>query len=123
MSTNLKETNRVFEEEVIGKRDFNALDRVYTRNARTAPAGAGMVSGLDGAKSLWQQTVSALGVTAVSLRPEEINADGDSAIEIGRATLTTDLAVSIEMEYAILWKCEDGDWKRHIDIWNLPAAS
>jgi hypothetical protein len=33
-------TNRIFEEEVVGRRDFGALDRVYTRDARILPPGA-----------------------------------------------------------------------------------
>ena len=30
----IRETNRVFEEEVVGRRNFGALERVYTRDAR-----------------------------------------------------------------------------------------
>ena len=119
---NLQENNRVFEEEVIARRDFDALERVYTHNARTLPADAGMVSGIDRAKSLWQHTVSELGVIGMHLHTEEIESAGDCAIETGRATLTTGDAFSFEMEYAVLWKRENGDWKRHIDIWSHPNS-
>ncbi len=119
---NVQESNRVFEEEVIAGRDFDALERVYTHNARTLPAGDGMISGIDRAKSLWQQTVSELGVTELHFHTQIIDSAGDSAIETGRATLTTDREFSFEMEYAVLWKRENGDWKRHIDIWSLPNS-
>ena len=33
----IRETNRVFEEEVVGRRNFGALERVYTRDARILP--------------------------------------------------------------------------------------
>jgi ketosteroid isomerase-like protein len=50
----------------------------------------------------------------------EVEYIADTAIEIGRATLTTKSAV-VEVKYVVVWKQEDGTWKWHVDIWN-PVA-
>jgi len=41
----IQKTNRIFEQEVAAKRNIDALDQVYTQNARILPPGAEMVSG------------------------------------------------------------------------------
>ena len=38
-------TNDLFNKEVFGKRNFDALDKIYTENARILPPGAPMISG------------------------------------------------------------------------------
>jgi hypothetical protein len=38
-------TNDLFNAEVFGKRNFEALDDIYTENARILPPGAEMISG------------------------------------------------------------------------------
>ena len=114
----LRETNRVFEEEVIAKQNFSALDRVYTRNARIMPPGAEMMTGLDQAKAFWQQAVAALGATAVRLSTIEVEFLGETAVEIGRATITLAQGPAVDVKYVVVWKQEDGTWKWHIDIWN-----
>jgi ketosteroid isomerase-like protein len=112
-----RETNRIFEDEVIAKGNFDALDRVYTRDARVMPPGAEMVRGREQAKTFWQQAVAALGVTAIALRIVELELHGDTAVEIGRAEIKTGSG-AIDVKYVVVWKQEDGAWKWHIDIWN-----
>ncbi|MBV9499895.1 MAG: nuclear transport factor 2 family protein, partial [Acidobacteriaceae bacterium] len=38
-------TNDLFNTEVFGKRNFDALDDIYTSNARILPPGSPMISG------------------------------------------------------------------------------
>lgn len=114
----LRETNRVFEEEVIAKRDFSELSRVYTKDARIMPPGAEMITGIEGIKAFWQAAVAALGATAVELRSVEVEFLGDTAVEIGRATITGGQGSGMEVKYVVVWKNEDAAWKWHIDIWN-----
>ncbi len=118
--SDFRETNRVFEEEVIAKDDYGALDRVYTHDARVLPPGAEMLIGRENAKAFWQQAVAGLGVKSIALRTVEMEELGDTAVEIGRATITTE-GGGMDVKYVVVWKREDGAWKWHIDIWN-PAS-
>jgi ketosteroid isomerase-like protein len=53
-------TNRVFEEEVVGRGDFGALDRVYTRDARILPPGSPMITGRAAIADFWRGAAEAL---------------------------------------------------------------
>lgn len=119
-ATDLRETNRIFEEDVVAKGNFNALDRVYTSNARILPPGAEMIAGIEPIKAFWKQAAAAMGVTAVELRSVDVEFLGDTATEIGRATLVTGSG-EVHVKYVVIWKKEDGVWKWHVDIWN-PVA-
>jgi ketosteroid isomerase-like protein len=76
-----------------------------------------MVEGLEAIKAFWKQAAAALEVTSIQLRTVELEHLGDTAIEIGRATIATKSA-SLEVKYVVVWKQEGGSWKWHIDIWN-----
>lgn len=116
-------TNRVFEKEVVGRGDFSALSRVYTRDARILPPGAPMVTGLDAITGFWREALAALGVKAVRLHTLTADVLGDRAQEIGRAELTLAAQEApLELKYVVLWKREDGAWKMDVDIWNTSAA-
>jgi ketosteroid isomerase-like protein len=110
-------TNEIFETEVIGKRNFAALDRVYTNDARILPPGAPMIVGRENIRAFWQTAVEALNATGGRLESLEINVAGDTAVEIGRATVESDQA-TLDVKYVVVWKREDNAWKWHIDIWN-----
>mgnify|MGYP000571897439 CR=1 FL=1 len=77
-------TNRVFEEEVVGRGDFGALERVYTRDARVLPPGAPTVMGLPAIADSWRGAAEALGVQGVRLRTVSLDVLGDRAQEVGR---------------------------------------
>ena len=48
-------TNELFNTQVFGKRNFDALDKIYTVDARILPPGAPMISGrtVEGKPWLW----------------------------------------------------------------------
>ncbi|HYL36213.1 MAG TPA: nuclear transport factor 2 family protein [Bryobacteraceae bacterium] len=119
----IQTTNRIFEQEVAAKRNIDALDRVYTVNARILPPGAEMVLGRENIKSFWRGAIEALSVAAVKLETVDFQPLGDTGIEVGRATLIFKASGSqpAVMKYVVVWKREDGAWKWHIDIWNPNA--
>jgi len=116
--TDFAETNRFFEEQVVGKGDFAGLSRVYTKNARILPPGAPMMTGQEQIQAFWKDAAKALDVAAVKLQTIEAEFLGDTAIEIGAATITQKSGSSMEVKYVVVWKKEGGLWKWHIDIWN-----
>jgi len=120
MTPDIQPTNRLFEQEVAAKRNIDALDRVYTTDARILPPGAEMVSGRDNIKAFWRGAIDSLNVATVKLETVDFQVAGDTGIEIGRATLFFKApgSVSAVMKYVVVWKQEAGVWKWHIDIWN-----
>jgi hypothetical protein len=44
-------TNDLFTSEVFGKRNFDALDNIYTAEARILPPGAPMISGREASRN------------------------------------------------------------------------
>lgn len=119
----LRETNSIFETEVVVNRNVAALDRVYTSKARILPPGSEMISGLENIKKFWQGAMDTLGVKAATLETVEIDDLGDTAVEIGRAQLQfADSSLPpMSVKYVVVWKRENGAWKWHVDIWN-PSA-
>jgi ketosteroid isomerase-like protein len=120
LTQDVQATNRIFEEEVGGKRNVAALDRVYTVNARILPPGAEMVTGRENIKAFWRGAIQSLDVESVKLETVDFQLFGDAGIEVGRATLVfrASGAAPAVMKYMVVWKREDGAWKWDIDIWN-----
>jgi ketosteroid isomerase-like protein len=113
-------TNRIFEEEVVGRGDFGALARVYTADARLIPPGAPAMAGLPAITEYWKTAAAALGVTAVRLHTLELTVFEDRAQELGRAELTLAAAPEpVEVKYVVLWKREGDTWKWDVDIFNM----
>jgi ketosteroid isomerase-like protein len=55
----------------------------------------------------------------VQLSTLDLQPAGDAAYEIGRATLTLANGQHVTPRYLIVWKREDGVWRRYLDIWNM----
>ena len=121
--TAFRETNSIFETEVVQKRNVTALDRIYTSNARILPPGAEMISGRENIKNFWQGAIDSMGVKAATLETVDIDDLGDTAVEIGRAQLhfADSSRPPLSVKYVVVWKRENGSWKWHVDIWN-PSA-
>jgi ketosteroid isomerase-like protein len=108
--------------EVFGKRNFDALDEIYTTHARILPPGAPMISGRKGIREFWSNLIDSTNAKSAVLASVDILPAGEDAIEIGRATLRMEPEgqppTDIEVKYVVHWKQEDGRWKWNIDIWN-----
>jgi ketosteroid isomerase-like protein len=115
-------TNDLFNAEVFGKRNFNALDQIYTSDARILPPGAPMVSGREAIKKFWSDLVQSINAKSAVLASVDVMPAGEGVVEIGRATLTIEpqgqAASQIEVKYVVYWRQEDGRWRWHVDIWN-----
>jgi ketosteroid isomerase-like protein len=121
----MAEVNRLFNEDVVGKRNFAALDNVYTANAHILPPGGPMVSGREAIKQFWMGMVQAVNAKSAELFSVEVMPAGEEVVEIGRAVLTVDPGqggtVQMEGKYVVYWRQEAGQWKWHVDIWNMNA--
>jgi ketosteroid isomerase-like protein len=115
-------TNDLFNAEVVGKRNFNALDNIYTADARILPPGAPMVSGRQAIKEFWSNLIQSANARSAVLASVDVMPAGDGVVEIGRARLTVQpqgqAAAEMELKYVVYWRQEHGRWKWHVDIWN-----
>ena len=103
--------------------DASGLAALYTDDAELYPPHRTGVSGAEAIVGFWQGIIDR-GVTTAELTTDEVDNEGDTAIETGRYRLSTrDGAVADEGKYLIVWKRLDDSWFIHRDIWNtsLPA--
>lgn len=118
----MAKTNELFNVEVFARRNFDALDRIYTSGARILPPGAPMIAGRESIKGFWSSLIQGANATAAVLVSDEVTPAGDGVVEIGHATLTVEPAgqpaVQMVVKYIVFWQQEDGLWKWHYDIWN-----
>jgi ketosteroid isomerase-like protein len=117
--------NDLFDREVIRRRNFAALDDVYTSGARILPPGAPMISGREAIKKFWTDFIQSANAQSGVLSSVDVVPSGDGIVELGRAVLTVappgQSAAQIEVKYVVYWRQEGGRWKWHWDIWNPNA--
>ena len=115
-------TNDIFNKEVFGKRNFSALEDVYTEDAYILPPGGPMVSGRAGITDFWANLIQSVNASAAVLKSIEVMPAGDGVVEIGQATLaiqpTGQDASELVVKYVVYWRQDAGRWKWHVDIWN-----
>jgi ketosteroid isomerase-like protein len=115
-------TNDLFNSEVFGKRNFDALDEVYTVDARILPPGATIISGREAIKGFWSNLIQSVNARSAVLTSIDVMPAGDGAVELGRATLRVGPeeqdATEMEVKYVVYWRQEGGRWKWHVDMWN-----
>ncbi len=115
-------TNQLFDQEVFRNRNFEALDQIYTADARILPPGAPMLSGRPAIKEFWSNLILSANAKSAVLTSIDVMPAGDGVVEVGRATLTIQPegqgTAELEVKYVVYWRQEDGRWKWHLDIWN-----
>ena len=115
-------TNELFNTEIFGRRNFDALDNIYTADARILPPGAAMISGREDIKKFWSSLISSVNAKSAVLASVDVMPAGDGAVEIGKATLSVEPAgqavTQMDVKYVVYWRQENGRWKWHVDIWN-----
>jgi ketosteroid isomerase-like protein len=116
--TTMQQTNGLFDSAVIKKHNYDALDKIYTADARILPPGAPQIHGRSNIKEFWQNAIPALGVVGLTLSTEDAHMAGDSIVEVGRGDLVLGNGQTVAVKYVVLWKQEGGAWKWHTDIWN-----
>src|SRR4051812_36958149 len=101
----MQSTNELFNSEVFGNRNYDALDEIYTAEARILPPGAEMISGRIAIKEFWSNLIRSVNATSAVLSSIEVMPAGDGAVEIGRATLTVEpqgsSVAEIHMKYVV----------------------
>ena len=109
--------------EAFNRWDAAGLADFYTENGQLLATGIDFVTGRAAIQEFWQAAMDR-GRKTVKLETVEAEGHGDTAIEIGKYTLSWEAGnVMDKGKYVVIWKQESGQWKLHRDIWNssLPA--
>jgi uncharacterized protein (TIGR02246 family) len=113
--------NRRFERAFNSGDAAGAAREFYARDARILPPGSATVQGVEKIAAYWAAAATApqAGVRQVQLSTLDLQPAGDTAYEIGQATLTLANGQRVTPRYLIVWQREDGVWRRYLDIWNM----
>src|SRR5580704_18161096 len=103
-------TNALFNTEIFGKRNFAAIDQIYTRDARILPPGRPMFSGRPEIKGFWFDIIRSFNAKSAVLESLDVMPAGEGLVEIGKAVLTAEPAgqpeVQWDRKYVVFWKQE-----------------
>lgn len=112
--------NRTFE-DAARKGDLETLASLYTPNAIVMPPDGPFVRGRQDIKAMWGNVAQQMGLKDVRLDTHELEFAGDTANEVGEATLTLATGTAT-VKFVVVWKKIEGAWRIHRDIWNSKAA-
>lgn len=101
--------------------DVETIANNYTEDAIVMVPDANALHGREGAEAFISGVLS-LGVTAVDFETVEVDALGDTAIEIGLYSLYAGEQMVDMGKYLVVWKNVDGEWLMHRDIFNTSMA-
>jgi ketosteroid isomerase-like protein len=112
----IEDADRAFESNS-DRWDADGMGPLYTEDGQLLPPGADVVSGRDDIAAFWQGVLD-MGVPNARLEPVKVEDDDDTATEIGRFTVSDDDETVYHGTFLVIWKHDDGGWKRYRDIWN-----
>lgn len=113
----IEDRDRAFETN-FDRHDADGMARLYTQDGQLLPPGSDVVAGRDGIAAFWQGVFDT-GIASARLETVEVEDHGETAIEVGRFTLSdADERTVDQGTFLVVWKNQGGEWKLHRDIWN-----
>ena len=103
--------------------DAAGVASLYTQGSQLLPPNADVMAGRGAIQAFWQGAMD-MGIKSAQMEIDEVEAHGDTAIEVSTYTLRGEGGQALDQgKYIVIWKREDGQWKLHRDIFNssLPA--
>ena len=109
-------------ESNFGRGDAAGMADLYSADGMLLPTGSDFVKGKQAIEAFWQGAMD-MGIKNVKLDIVEVEQHDDTAIDMGKYTLSNaDDQVMDTGKYVVIWKHEGGTWKLHRDIWNSSLA-
>jgi uncharacterized protein (TIGR02246 family) len=103
---------------MFGAGDAAGMAKAYTANGMLLPPQSDFVTGSAAIQAFWQGAMD-MGLKDVKLATAELEVLGDTAIEVGKYTLSlVNGQVADAGKYVVIWKNDGGSWKLHRDMWN-----
>ena len=116
--------NRGFEYAIEGA-DIDAIANLLAPDVIAVPPDGAIVAGKEAVTALWKAAISEHGMKSCRISSETLDVTGDTASEVGHATMTmvpaSGAAETARMKFVVVWKRLGGRWLLHRDIWNAAA--
>lgn len=91
---------------------------LYTVEGQLLPPNAATMSGHQAIEAFWQGAMD-MGIKSAQIETGEVEAHGDTAIEVsGYELYGGEGQVLDKGKFIVIWKRENGKWKLHRDIFN-----
>lgn len=104
--------------ETFRQGDAAGMASFYTENGMVLPPNGDFVEGHQQIQGFWQAVMD-MGIKSIELQTGEVEQHDDTAYEVSRATLSGEGGQVIDQaKYIVIWKCVNGTWKLHRDIFN-----
>jgi uncharacterized protein (TIGR02246 family) len=103
--------------------DLDTLMSLYTEDAQFIAQNSDFLRGRDEIRGFFQAVLD-MGIKEVKLATNEVDLQGDTAIEVGTYELLVDGGVQADHgKFVVVWKKAGGQWRLHRDMINtsLPA--
>jgi uncharacterized protein (TIGR02246 family) len=98
--------------------DAAGVAAFYTEGAQLLPPNVDFMIGRQAIQAYWQGAIDA-GIKEARIEIVEVEAHGDTAIEVSKYTLHGEGGVELDAgKFIVIWKREGGQWKLHRDIFN-----
>lgn len=108
---------------VFGRGDAAAVAGFYSDSGMLLPSGIDFVQGKRDIEAFWQEAMD-MGMRNAKIDVLEVEQHGDTAIEVGKYTLSdADNQVMDHGKGIVIWKYQEGGWKMHRDIWTSSIAA
>lgn len=121
IKADIRRANDKFE-SIYAAGDAAGMASLYTEKGILLPPGSQPVTGQEAIQNFWQMVMD-MGVKTVKLDSVEIEQHNDTAIEQGKAVLSSaDGQLLDECKYIVVWKQVNSQWKLNQDIWNTSLA-
>lgn len=100
------------------KGDAAGLAALYTEEGQLLPPNAETMVGHQAIQAFWQGAMD-MGIKSAQIETGEVDAHGDTAIEVSKFKLYgAEGQVLDKGKFIVIWKRENGQWKLHRDIFN-----
>jgi len=103
--------------------DLDKLMSLYTEDASFIAPNSDFFKGRDEIRGFFQAVLD-LGIKEIELSTNEIDLQGNTAIEVGTYALLVDGGVQADHgKFMVVWKKTNGEWQLHRDMINtsMPA--
>jgi len=103
--------------------DLDQLMTLYTEDARFIAPNADFFQGRDEIKGFFQAVLD-MGIKEVGLSTNEVDLQGDTAIEVGTYELLVDGGAQADHgKFMVVWKKTSGEWQLHRDMINTSTPA
>jgi uncharacterized protein (TIGR02246 family) len=107
----------------VNQGDLDNMVAMYTDDTSVLPPGEKSIYGIEAVREFWNEMLHQVGFSDVAYTIEKIEPLGnDTAAELTSYEVTL-AGERRKGKYTVIWKKVQGEWKLHVDIFNVAMPS